>query len=305
MSQQLAIEAEEFGAAFGQYPILVRHNLVDEPRLALPAIAELASQLPATAEFIDHSLGDLPHLVPGGKSALPRLDLTAAEIVRSIETNTCRMALRHIQVVPAYRDLMDEVLADAVRIIGDTEGGLVRPEAWIFVNAPHSVVPVHADPEHNFLLQIRGTKRFRVARFKDRDVVAPELERQYRGGQGYFSVMPESFDDFVLTPGTGVYVPPDCPHLVQNGDDASVSFSVIFYTPARDRTLAVHRVNGALRQWGFSPRHVGESELGDRGKAFAARQASRARRLTRSATKLGAHRQSSVASDGTGTTRAV
>ena len=187
------------------------------------------------------------------------------------------MALRHVQVVPTYEALMRDVLGDATLVIGDAEGGIVRPECWIFVNAPHSVVPLHADPEHNFLLQIRGTKRFRIGNFEDWNVVAPELERQYRGGVEYFGVMPDLFTDVVLEPGTGIYVPPDCPHLVENLDDASVSYSMIFYTPQRDRALAAHRVNASLRRLGLTPRRPGQSPTVDGRKAAMARAASRAK----------------------------
>ena len=35
---------------------------------------------------------------------------------------------------------------------------MLKPQGFIFVSSPDAVTPYHFDPEHNILLQLRGTK---------------------------------------------------------------------------------------------------------------------------------------------------
>ena len=35
---------------------------------------------------------------------------------------------------------------------------MLKPQGFIFVSSPNAVTPYHFDPEHNILLQLRGTK---------------------------------------------------------------------------------------------------------------------------------------------------
>ena len=37
-------------------------------------------------------------------------------------------------------------------------GTMYKREAFIFVSSPNAVTPFHMDPEHNILMQLRGTK---------------------------------------------------------------------------------------------------------------------------------------------------
>jgi hypothetical protein len=277
----LSFDPDVFAEAFGRAAMLVDHSLGDEPLLTLPAIVALAQELPATDEFFEHHEGSVEALLPGGSEAAPRLLATPAELVQSIESNGCRMALRHIETVPRYRALMDRILDDVTPLIPRRDGRLRKRESFLFLNSASSRVPVHADPEHNFLLQVRGTKTFRVGVFHDRSRVVPELERQYRGGTSYFTAMPDEFIDFVLEPGTALYVPPEAPHMVDNGSDVSISLSVTFRTGVTERGVAAHQLNSRLRRLHVSPRPPGESIVSDTLKASVMRQAQRARRVLR------------------------
>ena len=285
MSPILVFDPAAFSTAFGHSAMLVSHTLGNEPLLELDAIAELAEELPHTSEFFEHHLGNVPALVPGGSESAPRLSASPPELVRSIDSNGCRMALRHIESVPRYRALMDRILDDVTPLIPRRDGRLRKRESFLFLNATSSRVPVHADPEHNFLLQIRGTKTFRVGTFHDRSRLVPELERQYRGGPSYLTVMPDVLTDFALEPGTAVYVPPEAAHTVDNGPEVSISLSVTFRTRVTERGVATHRLNSRLRRLGLTPRPPGESVLIDTTKAFVMHQGQRSatavRRLKR------------------------
>ena len=44
---------------------------------------------------------------------------------------------------------------------------MTEREGFIFLSAPGSTTPAHTDPEHNFLLQVRGPKEMNVGAFPD------------------------------------------------------------------------------------------------------------------------------------------
>ena len=90
---------------------------------------------------------------------------------------------------------------------------------------------MHFDPEHSFLLQIRGTKRVCSAPMSDARSRLRELERYFDDEACAFDVMTSTCDTFVLNPGDGLYLPSFVPHWVeQTGDTPSISFSIPFYT---------------------------------------------------------------------------
>lgn len=265
----LEIHAPEFASAFTRRPMAVRHNLVDHPLLRLDAIAELADRLPL--EDVERHRADLPLLMPGGA---PEIEGTPSDTVRGIQSNGCWMVLWNIEQIPAYKQLMDDVLADAqssIRQSGaasrDLEMSPRRREAFLFLSAPNALTPVHFDPEQNFLLQISGSKDMHVVQFPDARIANEELERYYDGGHRNLEQMPAGEDRlFRMLPGDGVYVPSFDPHWVQNGPEISISLSITFRTRSSERFERVHQLNAKLRRARLRPRPPGQAVELDRAK---------------------------------------
>ena len=137
---------------------------------------------------------------------------------------------------------------------------------------------MHFDPEHSFLLQIQGTKRVCSAPMSDARARLRQLERYLDGEPCSFDAMALTCDTFVLHPGDGLYLPSFVPHWVeQTGDDASISFSIPFYTRYCQRADQVHRVNKRLRRVRLKPRPPGELPAVDRVKAALLRSWTRLR----------------------------
>jgi hypothetical protein len=254
-------DPEAFSKGFAREPVAVRHSLVDHPLLTLEAIAELADALPFVS--VERHRADLPVVMPGGA---PELEGSPSDTVREIETNGCWMVLWYIEQVAAYRALLDAVLDEAEAYIEGRDGGMQRREAFLFLSAPNAVTPVHFDPEHNFLLQIRGAKDMNVCEWDDAETEQRELDRYHDGGHRNLDVMPRESRTFRLTPGGGVYVPPWRPHWVQNSDEVSISLSITFRTAVSERAERAHIVNSRLRRFHLSPRPPGSSERIDRAK---------------------------------------
>lgn len=260
-SAPLDIEGQAFAAGFACDPMAVRHNLVGHPLLTLEAIAELADSMPLKS--IERHRADLPHVMP---EAAPDLEGPPSETVRSIETNGRWMVLWYIDQNPAYADLLDACLEEAAAYLGDREGGMCQPEGFLFLSAPGAVTPVHFDPEHNFLLQIKGMKDMHVCRFPDRESELRELDRYHDGAHRNLEAVPSEGKLFRMHPGDGVYVPSFMPHWVQNGDEASISLSITFRTRTSRRHERVHRINARMRRLKLSPTPAGVSERRDRAK---------------------------------------
>jgi hypothetical protein len=263
MSTKLDIGATEFGEAFARRSIAVRHALVDHPLFTIDAIAELADRLPP--ESVRRERGGLPLVNRDGYVDIG--EGPPSDTIRDIEHNGSRVSLRDIQQVPEYAELIDECLDEVDEIVRDREGGMRRRTGYLFITAPAANTPMHFDPEHSFLLQVRGLKHVSVAAFENDAIRQRELDRYYDGEECDFAAMQAVAEDFSLEPGLGVYLPSFVPHWVTTEAGVSVSFSIPFYTAYSERAESVNRINRRLRKLHLSPRGPGRSEPLDRVKA--------------------------------------
>jgi hypothetical protein len=263
----IQIDADEFNRAFARTSMPVKHGLAGHELLTLEAVARLAQKLPEAS--IEHNLGDVPLVAADGR--VTSLKDSPEEIVRTIEANGSWMVLKNVEQDPAYNQLLDELLDQVKPLVGDREGGMQLREAFIFVSAPGSITPSHVDPEHNFLLQVAGHKQMNVGEFEDVAVEQRELERVYAGGHRNIEELPGNMRSYEMEPGDGVYVRPDAPHFVVNGDQASVSFSITWRTPSTRRTARVHRLNGRLRRLRVAPTPPGRNARRDKVKEAVGR----------------------------------
>jgi ribosomal protein L16 Arg81 hydroxylase len=154
---------------------------------------------------------------------------------------------------------------------------MLRREGFIFLSSPGSVTPFHLDPEHNFLLQIQGTKTIHMWDRDDR-IVLPEKELETFYAAFVHRNLPWK-DEFQTTAwnvgleaGEGLHFPVAVPHWVQNGPEVSVSFSITFRSESSQRRELLYKANARLRKLGLDPTPPGQSILLDSTKhaAFAA-----------------------------------
>jgi hypothetical protein len=261
------IDAHRFAAAYDQTPMRVGHDLQDQSLLQVDALVSLAESHPE--HLVEHNLGAVPVELPGGEA--PRLGRTGAEVLAEIEENGSWIVLKNVEQDPRYRALLDGLLDGVDAAVPGGDDTRMGREAFIFVSAPGSVTPAHVDPEHNFLLQIRGTKTMHVGAFDDARTRQLELERFYAGNHRNIERVPDALEAVELHPGQGIYVPPSAPHWVQNGDGVSVSLSITWRTVATDRRSRVWAANHALRQRGKTPVEPGASRLADARKLAGTR----------------------------------
>jgi JmjC domain len=263
MGNLLEIESSAFSDAFAWRSIAVGHGLVDHPLFTLDAIAELADRLPP--DSVRRERGNLPLVNREGYVDIGEGAPSAT--IRDVERNGFRISLRDIQQDRQYSDLINECLDEVEEILRDREGGMRRRTGYLFITAPASNTPMHFDPEHSFLLQVRGVKHVSVAAFEDDSIRQRELDHYYDAEECDFAAMEEVAEDFRLDPGVGVYLPSFVPHWVTTEAGISISFSIPFYTEFSERAESVNRINRRLRKMRMSPRGPGRSEPVDRVKA--------------------------------------
>jgi len=277
----LSFDRAEFLDKFHKQPFLIDHNLCQNPLFDIERLLQLAKDLPEN--HIEYNAGNLPVTVD--QALTPRNGLTPEETIRRIQDCKSWMVLKWVHHDPVYGKLLDECLHEIRDLTEQIVPGMRFPQAYIFITSPGSVTPYHMDPEHNFLLQIHGSKT--IHQFDGRDpriLTGKDLERFYAGRVRNMEFREEFRQKswvYDLQPGQGLHFPVTYPHYVQNGSEVSVSFSITFRTPDLDRRRMVHQFNAGLRRCGVTPLPLGRSSWRDNLKYQTVRTMTKLRSLCR------------------------
>ncbi len=242
----------------------VSHRLAEHPLLQIDALIELSKRQQARKLVRSHSdvatagtsFSDAPNLHPNLRSP--------AETLAELEHAKAWMSLLNVQADPVYRTFIDEVLEDVRPIVEQKDPGMCYRAGWIFVSSPGAITPFHIDHEHNFIVQIRGTKRLYVWDHLDRSVVSERAQELFHDEHSRELVLwHEDYRAkatiFDLEPGMGGYMPSTSPHLVENGNGPSITMSFTYYTDSTQRRETLYRGNARLRRLGMTPHPVGAS----------------------------------------------
>ena len=238
------------------YPLqagLLHHRLPDHPLLSLDALAALGESLPA--ERVEYNPGDLP--VGIRPEDVPSNGLSIGETIRTIDSNRSWAVLKNIESVPAYRELLLSLLAELKPVVEPRTGAMLTPQGFVFISSPGSITPYHFDPEHNILLQLRGSKVMNVWPAGDeRFAHRVEHERYHTGGHRNLPWQ-DGFEGgqqrVPLSPGEAVLMPVMAPHFVANGDTPSISLSITWRSEWSYRESEAHAANALLRRAGMNP----------------------------------------------------
>jgi Cupin-like domain len=278
------LDPQVFAAYFNRKPFRIAHSLRGHPLFEVDRLLQLARSLPE--RFVEYNAGALP--VGVRPEETPRTGLSAEETIRRIQECGSWMVLKRVEQDPAYGALLDRCL-DEIAARGVVPP-MQRREGFIFLSSPNAVTPFHIDPEHNFLLQIRGTKTVSMWDPADRFVLPEEeLERFYASfvhrNLPWRDVFQTTAFVLPLAPGEGLHFPVTVPHWVKNGPEVSVSFSITFRTVESERRELLYKANARLRKLGLTPAPAGQSILLDRTKQIAFATAARLKRLVQPASR--------------------
>ena len=247
------------------------HSLSEHPLLQIDALVELGKRQQERNLVRTHSadatagtsFADAPNLHPNKQGAVTtlsddregaRVDVAAQRPGRPGLPQVHRRDPR--RGAPAHRALEIQACATA------------RVDLRA---SPNAITPFHMDHEHNFIMQIRGTKRLYTWDPFDRVVISERAQELFHDEHSR-ELVTWSEDSrsrarvFDLEPGLGGYMPSTAPHMVENGPEPrSRSASPTTRTRHVSREL-LYRGNAQLRRLGLDPAPIGSSPQRDRVK---------------------------------------
>jgi len=260
----------KFAGHYPEKPHILAHSLTSHPLLEIEALAQLAERLPTSS--VEYNRGDLPIGVDGKPGSN---GMTIAETIRKVAEAESWAVLKNIEQVPAYEALLMGLLEEIRPEIEAATGAMLTPQGFIFVSSPNSVTPYHFDPEHNILLQIRGTKVMTQFPAGDTRFVPDEAHETYHSGGPrelkWDDAMLPHGTEFPLGAGEALFVPVMAPHFVKNGPAPSVSLSITWRSEWSYRESDARIFNAILRERGFAPKAPGRFPHQNYAKAYAFR----------------------------------
>ena len=265
-----------FAAHYPEVPHTLRHALSGHPLLELDALAGLAEALPPTS--IEYNFADLPVGIAEkpGATGIP-----IGETIRRIEQTGSWAALKNIEAVPDYAALLHDLLAELRPQIEARTGAMLKPQGYVFITSPGGVTPYHFDPEHNILLQVRGSKVMTQFPAGDPAFAPDSVHETYHTGGGRELTWRDELlvggREFPLVPGEALFVPVMAPHFVRNGPEPSVSLSITWRSDWSFAEADARALNGLLRHIGLTPRAPGRWPARNRAKALGWRVLSKLR----------------------------
>ena len=246
----------------------VRHRLSDHPLLQPDQLVALGKRFQGSTRLFtfnnqdgaDANFDDVGRLYPNHKSA--------ADTLQGINDAKAWMLLRHVQEDPTYRSLVDLAMDPIQPLIERRDPGMHYRAGWIFVASPHTTTPFHIDRNHGILLQIRGTKKVYVWDADDTEVCSEHARDVFHARHDLSLVKwNETFRQrahvYTVGPGMGVYMPITSPHMVETGEEPSITISLTYSTAATRRNAMRHVLNDLLYRKGIKPVPVGKRHLVD------------------------------------------
>lgn len=271
MTQGLIALDADHQALYDRESFTTTHGLVDHPLLKVDALAELIQRLPRERVF--YSSGSVDRDADFDRAALehpPKLELR--EAMKDLETADSYIMVNGPESDPEYQPLFRDILGTVESYTRDLDPEIRDPMLYLFISSPHSTTPFHVDRYITFLMQITGNKKLFVWPASDRETVSEEaLETLFADPSQRSPLLPPSREEYCtehsLSPGECLHIPFTAPHWVKNGDEVSISLSIIFRTRRTDRLRNAYQLNyGLRRRLGWAPFPVRQSPLRDHSK---------------------------------------
>jgi len=256
-----------FSQGYPEVPHKFAHNLGAHPLLELEALVQLAEALPPAS--IEYNFADLPLGIDGKPDPT---GIPIGETIRRIAETGSWAALKNVEQVPAYAALLQGLLDELRAVIEPRTGAMLKLQGFIFITSPNGVTPYHFDPEHNILLQVRGSKTMTQFPAGDARYAPHETHEAYHTGGGrelhWRDELLSGGTEFPLAPGEALFVPVMAPHFVRNGPEPSVSLSITWRSEWSFAEADARAFNKVLRRFGLAPRAPGRWPAHNRAKAI-------------------------------------
>ena len=261
-------DAKVIADNFLKKPFILQHALVGNPLFELSRLVELAKSMPL--DGIEYNSGKVAVGVKG--EDVPKLDMSAEAVIKSIETANAWMVIKRVEKDPAYKAVLEQFVREANEAAGRKPSDYSDLEGYIFVSSAKATTPFHIDMEENILIQLKGDKFLRTFDNADCKLV-DEADIEYspavHRNRHYEPWFEERATLHTLKPGDAVHIPYTHPHWVSTGDTYSISMAMTWKTPEVRRLNKIRLINGTLRTYGFPQAAPGVSPMRDAAKVIA------------------------------------
>jgi hypothetical protein len=255
-------------AKFLKQAFELKHGLHDHPLFKLPRLIELAKSMPR--DRIEYNSGKVA--VGVKPEDVPKIDMSAGEVIRTIETANAWLVIKSVEQDPAYREMLAAFVDAANTAAGKKPGEYSDLQGFIFVSSANSTTPFHIDMEENILIQIRGDKFVHTFDNSDHALVseeAMEISPAKHRNQKYEDWFEQRATRHVLKPGDALHMPYTIPHWVSTGDTYSISMAMTWKTAEVQRMNKIRLMNGTLRRFGLPQKPPGRNTMADAAKVIA------------------------------------
>lgn len=263
-------QIDNLAEGWGVKPVNFSRSWMDLSLLPLDlnVIDSLLRNMPDTRVFVRVTSPD------PSNSNIQRLSLNdVPDLVERLESGDGNIHLQAIQLdehLDVYSKFKQMFIDNIARSVPEFKPELLcHSSVGLFVSTPGATAPFHADPEHNFLLQVIGDKVMHSFPPKDfetfpseaRELLASEKISILKTYKQEFETRAVKLE---LSPGKLIYHPPMSPHWVRTGSNGfSLSYSISLVTKDVEQTLLLHKLNRKLRKVGLVPSKEGEHPLID------------------------------------------
>ncbi|PLK24238.1 hypothetical protein [Novosphingobium sp. TH158] len=266
-ADQLALVNQAYRKAVSDFS----HNLAGNPLFTLDALAEVATILdtgnPKDAEVRmgGDGIGDEFDFADPAEGSV-------ADAIRNLGKSNRWAMFGDLTRVPGYAEIIADLTASLQPIIAAHGDEVISTNSFIFMSSPGAFTPYHFDAEHNILFHIAGNKKFATCPLGS-PWLSPEVQEQFFAtSNNMLEWNPNWLTDArvkAMEPGDAIYVPYKVPHWVENGDQVSVSLSIVWRTrECLDLDYAT-RFSAAMRRFGITPSYRGSFPTGVAAKSLA------------------------------------
>lgn len=251
----------------------VAHSLNHHHLLSLEAIADLAEDL--SSEWVEHGSQNAAQIV-GFEYTRNQAPENKRETVLGIAGTDRIVYLDHIETVPRYRALVDELAPTVMDILNLDAADVVKTEGYMFISGGPSTTMAHVDHECNILMVLEGTKRVWLSDIPDPDADRA-VEAMYAGGYGSCDRMPGSMRPYDVSAGEGIFIAPRAAHMIENHPGRCVALSIVVTPASLEEEGRIFRANARLRALGLRPKGPGVNGTVDAVKQLSEKSLARLR----------------------------
>src|SRR5208282_5734193 len=141
-----------FRENYNQRPFVLEHQLSGHPLLQLPHLVAVAQSFASEhTERLYYTIGN--QNLSGGWDYTTQRPVPPKEAIDQIQTANTWLILKGVQVLPEYRELLDQFLEEIHAVSGrEWRNCTASRNLSIIITSPKQITPYHMDADCNYLL---------------------------------------------------------------------------------------------------------------------------------------------------------